>query len=354
MKIALLILLISLVSGSIIALWPAQQIIVETINSPLEEENFLPIEITKQPKQEPKQELEEIVINKPEVVIPKKEEKIKTVEEAAFEEGEPRPKGRDKLPPEIPINLKSIVALRCVFINPYNGSSRTAFGSGAIISDDGIILTARHMVDTDYILNASGGKQGFYGYQFDHCDVGPPKDSTNTPTIQQIRNINPFYVIDVLPYTARLEFLPNDIEFSGAEKALLDTALIKIVGLSEDAKAFGITELPASFSYSTLLSNVFPKEGDEIVTFGFPSGAPDSGSYFRLQGSVGEVKIVLGGDEYFRNKPVEIQSLMETIGGRSGSPVFWRGYVVGVVSFKEDNSINAFSTSIIPLLQVLP
>ena len=323
MKIALLILLIAVVSTAIIIFWPQEKITVETINLPSSP------------------------ITKPNQIKEIKEELIRGgIEEAATTQ--------EEVLEEIPINLQSIVALRCIYINPDTGDKRTVFGSGAIVSEDGSILTARHMVDAKYIYKASNGKQGFYGYQLSHCDVGFPKETATTPTVQQIRSINPFIIIDFLPYVAKIDFLPDTSALSPAEESLFDVALLKITDLSEDAKIFGITKIPDSFAYNTLLGNGLPEEGEEVITFGFPSGIPDYGSYFRLQGSVGHIKRILGGDQFFRNKPVEIERLMETIGGRSGSPLFWKGYVIGVVSFKEDNSINAFATSIIPLVEVLP
>lgn len=338
MKIALLVLLIAVVFSFIVILLPEEKIEVETVNIPQTQTTTS----TQVALEKPKTTVLEMPIIK------------KTMETITSTTKPTSNQLKTEKIEEVPINMQAMVALRCVFVSPNATDKRIAYGSGTIISDDGIILTARHLVDTAYIYEASNGRQGFYGYELSHCDVGFPKDSATTPTAEQIRKINPFTNIDFLPYVARIDFLPNTSELSSAEKSLLDVALIKIIGLSEDAKIFGFTALPDSFATNTLLGNALPKGGEEVITFGFPSGGPDYGSHFRLQGSVGHIKRILGGDQFFRNKPVEIESLMETIGGRSGSPLFWKGYVIGVVSFKEDNSINAFATSIIPLIEFLP
>ena len=251
---------------------------------------------------------------------------------------------------EIPINLRSVVVIRCLYKDNY-GNQKKAFGSGVIIHKDGLILTARHLVDQQYTLAITGGRQGFSGYNLDHCDVGQPPNDSKAPTPDEIRRINPFYVIDVLPFTAQIQFLPDDTGWSNTEKELLDIAVLRITGLNEDAQYFGV-KLPNAFEYSRLLTDQLPDRSEEVVSFGFPSGAPDYGDRFKIQGSVGQIRDLIGGDKEFANQLLEIAATMETIGGRSGSPLFWRGYVVGIISFKEDYSINSFATSITPLLKI--
>ena len=68
-----------------------------------------------------------------------------------------------------------------------------------------------------------------------------------------------------------------------------------------------------------------------------------------VQGSVGEIKDIVGGDKIFKDQPVGMTAIMETIGGRSGSPVFWRGYVIGIISAKEDYSRTTAISAIFPL-----
>jgi len=253
---------------------------------------------------------------------------------------------------EIPINLRSIVVLRCLYKDSY-GNQKKVFGSGVIISPEGLVLTARHVVDQEYTLAVTGGQQGFSGYILDHCDVGQAPSGSKAPTAEEIRKINPFYIIDVLPFVAQVQFLPNTTDWSDNEKELFDIAVLRITGTNQDAQYFDVT-MPNSFEYSRWLGDKFPGRGDEVITFGFPSGDPEYGSRFKIQGSVGQVKDLIGSNQVFANQLLEIAATMETIGGRSGSPLFWKGYVVGIISSKEDYSINSFATSILPLLKLRP
>lgn len=263
------------------------------------------------------------------------------------------PEPPPQLPAETPINLRTVVVLKCSFVRSGTEARLKTYGSGIIISRDGHILTARHVTDLQYAYEITGGRQGANGYQLEFCDVGQPPEGTRTPTPGEIRAINSFTKIDFFPYRAQVAFIPDETSMSDAEKQFLDVALLRIISTTDDARYFGVNALPASFDFSRALASQAPQERDEIITFGFPSGAPHYGSEFYLQGSVGEAQGIIVGDQKFKNKPIGIAALMETIGGRSGSPVFWRGNVVAVVSSKEDYTKNSTSVSVIPLLQML-
>lgn len=253
---------------------------------------------------------------------------------------------------EMPIDIRTVVILRCSFYNSAARSRLKAYGSGAIISRDGHILTARHVVDMEYAHRVTGGRQGAQGYQFESCEVGEPPEGARTPAPAEIRAINPFTAINFLPYRAQIAFIPDEAGMSEAENDFIDIALLRIVGVTDDAKTFFNAALPNSFNFSALAGSAFPASGDEVVSFGFPSGAPSYGSNFYLQGSVGEVEKIISGDERFKDQPIGIAARMETIGGRSGSPVFWRGKIIGVISSKEDYTKNAAIVSVYPLLHM--
>ena len=257
--------------------------------------------------------------------------------------------------PEIPIAMPSVVVVKCVFSQPDTGASLTAFGSGAIVSASGYVLTARHVVDIDYAYRVTGGKQGASGYRLVSCSAGGAPDGSPAPSPAEIRAINPFTVVASLPYLADIALIPalSGEGMSSAERDFYDVAILKISGVTDDARKFFGASMPASFPASRLIATALPGADEEIVTFGFPSGAPAYGDSFRLQGSVGAVGRYVVGDARFANEPLGIEARMETIGGRSGSPVFWRGHVVGVVSSKHDYSTDATVISAYPLAELL-
>ena len=255
----------------------------------------------------------------------------------------------------IEMNMPSVVVVKCVFKNPDTGSRAIAFGSGAIVSSDGYVLTARHVVDMEYAYRVTGGKQGLGGYALESCAVGGPALGAHAPTPAEIRAINPFTNVDSLPYKAEVRLVPGKAAsgMSDAERDFYDIAILKITDVTDDARKFFGIAMPASFPASRLIADSMPAAGEEIVTFGFPSGTPSYGNSFQLQGSVGTVTGYVGGDARFKDQPLGIDAEMETIGGRSGSPVFWRGYVIGVVSAKAEYSKSASAISVHPLEELL-
>lgn len=254
-----------------------------------------------------------------------------------------------KPPEDVPIDLRSVVVVKCLFKNAGTGAKATVYGSGAIINAEGYVVTARHVVDMAYIYEITGGKQGLTGYILDSCDVAVPPDGTKTPTAAEIRTLNPFTPVTEFAYRAQVAFVPSDASLSGmseAEYDFIDIALLRITSAISGA-------LPHSFIASPVKSMELLAQGDEVVTFGFPSGIPSYGNNFYLQGSIGQIKDVVGGDQLFKNEPVGMTAVMETIGGRSGSPVFAHGFVVGVVSSKEDYSRNTTIAGMYPLSRFL-
>jgi Trypsin-like peptidase domain len=248
-----------------------------------------------------------------------------------------------------PIDLRSVVVVKCLFRNAASGAKATVYGSGAIVTADGYVVTARHVVDMAYTYAITGGKQGLVGYILDSCDIAVPPTGTKTPTSAEIRTLNPFTPVTEFAYRAQIAFVPPDSSPTGmseAEHDFVDIALLRITSAISG-------ELPHSFVASPVKSVELPAQGDEVVTFGFPSGIPSYGNNFYLQGSIGQVKDLVGGDQLFKNEPVGMTAAMETIGGRSGSPVFWHGFVVGVVSSKEDYSRNTTVAGIYPLTRFL-
>ena len=245
---------------------------------------------------------------------------------------------------DIPIDLRSVVVVKCVFKNAA-GNQVTTYGSGVIVGAEGYVMTARHVVDMAYTYRITGGKQGLLNYSLDSCRIAVPPDGTKTPTTAEIRTINPFTAVTEFAYVAQVAFVVPEPMVSGisdGEYDFVDSVLLRITSAVSGS-------MPHSFVTSPMKIFELPAQGDLVVSFGFPSGAPTYGSNFYLQGSVGEIKDVVGGDSLFKDQPVGMTAVMETIGGRSGSPVFWHGYVVGVISAKEDYSRNTAISAVFPL-----
>ncbi|MEK7547096.1 MAG: hypothetical protein AAB536_02880, partial [Patescibacteria group bacterium] len=78
-------------------------------------------------------------------------------------------------------------------------------------------------------------------------------------------------------------------------------------------------------------------KGQQVVTYGFPGdvtvGLNESFQTLTMTGSVGNIDGVAGGDKYYENIPLVIYTNLEISRGRSGSPLFWKGYVIGLTTF---------------------
>lgn len=250
-----------------------------------------------------------------------------------------------KPPADIPINLRSVVVVKCLFKN--GEAQATAYGSGVIINTEGYVMTARHVVDMVYASKITGGKQGLVGYTLDSCRIAVPPEGTETPTPTEIRTLNSFTLVTEFAYHAQIAFIPPDPSASGmseAEYNFADSALLRI-------KSAVNGTLPHSFIASPVQITDLPQQKDEIISFGFPSGVPSYGNNFYLQGSVGALQDIVGGDQLFKDKSMGMTATMETIGGRSGSPVFWHGMVIGIISSKEDHSRNTLIAGVYPLVR---
>ena len=259
------------------------------------------------------------------------------------------------LPPATTFDPQALVGILCYYnvtaTNPVNGASQLLSeqeevrGSGVIINFQGNILTNRHIVeqpnDTTTATDGNGNPISVtLSYALDHCEVGQLPAGTKLPSESEIQSLNPYVQIPVLGYTAKPIYISHDTD--AQEDSLADFAVLQLTGLTSAGPTFGVTRVPSSFPYAKLLaispyvtaSTTLP--GD-ILTYGFPgdvtSGQGNFFSTLTMTGSVGHVTDVSGGDNLYYNMPFVVSTDMEIAHGRSGSPLIWRGYVIGLVTF---------------------
>jgi len=254
----------------------------------------------------------------------------------------------------VPINPQTIVGIVCDFYNFDTHETRTTRGSGVIVTEDGHILTARSIVDLNYL------NEGLEDYQLQHCLIGQLPGEQNLPEIEAIKNVNAFIRIPFLPYKAELISIPIDTGLSTYEQAWLDFAVIKINDLNPDAQYFGFKNLPETFPFAPVLISDLPKVNEQVLSFGFPSGTTighraDIRTLF-VQGLLSHITNYWAGDERFKDDLFMIEAALDTedtAGGRFGSPIFWKGYVIGVHTVKQRQTLQTFNVAVKAVLEKL-
>lgn len=264
----------------------------------------------------------------------------------------PAASGDDALPEEEIINPAAIVGVLCYFntalTNSDNGKTvpgpkEEVRGSGVIIDSGGYILTNRHVIAQPAATTTVAGANGnilpiTIDYSLDHCEIGQLASGSRLPTPSEIQSINPYVQIPVLGYTAQPVFISSPVGLSDAEIDAADFAVLRVTGLTSAGPTFGVTSVPSSFPYVKLFpAGRYLAPGTPVVTYGFPgditAGQGNSFETLTIEGSVGSVTEVDVGDRYYADTPLVIFTNMDVTHGRSGSPLFWRGYVVGLITF---------------------
>ncbi|MAF79656.1 hypothetical protein CL629_01100 [bacterium] len=339
---------------------------------PKEAENTMPpemLEIIESPSlPPPAKEPESTEPAKTQEPEPEQKEEAKPEQ---IKEPEPIEQETEKIPTLEPrtIDLRSVVGLACNFKND-NGDTAIARGSGVIIkentyTEESYILTNRHVVDPEWTS---------WAYNDPDLDIALKLTSCNVHILRVNGEILPdekypyaYYDLKITSgiqhdFTARLAYLPEETELSEDENRQLDYAILEVTGKNE-SKYFEHENprLPAS---PILISN--PKEWLEIikdqrvVVPGYAYQAIGSSSFeeFRLLTKDAKVTEVYAGDKAFEETPyvLETESSPDAYGGRSGSPIFYKGYLIGLFQSRiipEPNSkiFRGFQTTISAIIE---
>ncbi|MEK7193491.1 MAG: serine protease [Patescibacteria group bacterium] len=248
------------------------------------------------------------------------------------------------------ITAKGLVALLCHYNSknpsitaPYTDSDGNILNkaSGAIVSPEGYILTARHTVDPEWSNIAYGASTPAWkqtlneNIVFDYCEIGIPPSET-LPSVADIVKINPQLAVPhPFPYIAKLAFVPPQNDLSDLEYRQLDFAVLKISGPRPNCERFNLCSLPKAYPYNPLLLSETSPRNQQVINFGYPTELINSsgGAFtnFFLKGAVGNINEYYSGDKVFKDRTFLFEfSANDIMHGRSGSPVFYKGYITGI------------------------
>jgi hypothetical protein len=262
------------------------------------------------------------------------------------------------------ITPSSIVGILCTYNN--DGVTTLMKGSGIIVNPQGYILTARHVVDPRWTLAAYGTtlsdqeKTMYANAVLDHCEIGLPENAT-LPSTQDIRTFNPQTLITRhFQYRADIFFTPNAATLSSNEYDTADVAVLHITSATADCASWNHACAQfGAFPYTPVETTANPVRGiDEVVSYGYPAEAGlnhegDAFNDFYLKGAVGTVGFYMSGNQRFAGQPLNFAFEAQDIqNGRSGSPLFAKGRVVGILygSTSSQESYNVSMTAIAAML----
>lgn len=253
------------------------------------------------------------------------------------------------------IDVQSLVGIQCNYKNA-EGDTSANRGSGVFIHSSGYILTNRHLVDKAW-TNAAYDEEQDISFVLEDCDI---RFYGNAATVPSDTPDGRFFELGIPDFKAIPVFFPNEEKLSDTELKRLDYAILRITKKNENkylpyenpkihpSPVF----LPAE---ETVNEWVFEVKGKKFLALGFPfqglSANPES--YFqeyRLFSKEGMIVDIYGGDSFFFNVPFLFKTEIEpdAYGGRSGSPIFYKGYMVGVfmtVGIPPKDTASKFITS---------
>lgn len=238
------------------------------------------------------------------------------------------------------IDPKSIVGVLCFY--DYKGAMYPVKGSGVVIGPDGLVLTAKHVVDPQwtyamYSDTLSPKDREFFGNAvLNHCEIGVPEGIALPGAIQ---NSDPgFLITHNFQYNASLYFEPGQSGLSPGEFRDADFAILQITSPTAACRRFNASCDMGHFSYARTASGAMPGPGsDQVTTYGYPveAGLNDTGKEFfdfYLKGAAGTVGSYWNGDQALLGQPLKFSLEAGDIqSGRSGSPLFSNGRVIGML-----------------------
>ncbi len=245
-----------------------------------------------------------------------------------------------------PIDLRSVVGLLCEFENAAQKTQHR--GSGVVIregtyKEGTYILTNRHVVDLEYANKISGSDDIDPDLKLKECKVHILK--TGNPILPEERYPYPYYDLKTISglqydFRARLAYLPETAGLSADEIYALDYAILEIT--EKNQSKYFAHENPRLPAAPALIPE--PEEWFEIINekrvvmpgYAFQQAGSGSFEEFRLLTKDGVVKDIYAGDKKMQNTPISliIEIPPDAYGGRSGSPIFYQGYLIGLVATK--------------------
>ena len=242
------------------------------------------------------------------------------------------------------ISLRSIVGIQCNFEND-KGDKFLYRGSGVFIHPDGYILTVRHLIDPEWTKWAYDDQDIDINYnRFIDCYVRFLHSERKIfPTDQSpygFFDLHKTFMGQQYDFKAEITYLPDNSGLSEYENKQLDYTILKIT--EKNTTKYFSNEKPKIYYSPILMANVeqwmSQIKGQKVLIPGYAYQAIGAAAFeqYRLLTKDATVLNIFKGDKAFEENPFIIETKMypDAFGGRSGSPIFYKGYIIGVFQGK--------------------